>query len=71
MEWRWKRWSGGRWGQRWLEVGGEGEGWSYHDTGLVWVWMGTHLERPLSGLSLQQRHSKNMKKPLNFFSHFS
>ena len=24
-------WSGGGWGQRWLEVGGEGEGRSYHD----------------------------------------
>src|SRR6266436_3143837 len=30
-EWRQKRWSGGGWGRRWLEVGGEGEGRSYHD----------------------------------------
>ena len=30
-EWRWKRWSGGRWGWRWLEVGREGEGRLYHD----------------------------------------
>src|SRR5258708_18811602 len=30
-EWRQKRQSGGRWGWRWLEVGGEGEGRSYHD----------------------------------------
>ncbi len=32
MERRWKRQSGGGWGQRWLEVGREGEGRSYHDT---------------------------------------
>src|SRR5260221_3656894 len=30
-EWRWKRQSGGRRGQRQLEVSGEGEGRSYHD----------------------------------------
>src|SRR5258708_27572809 len=31
VEWRQKRQSGGRWGQRWLGAGGEGEGRSYHD----------------------------------------
>src|SRR5260221_4449252 len=30
-EWRRKRWSGGRGSRRWLEVGREGEGRSYHD----------------------------------------
>src|SRR5258708_21162980 len=30
-EWRWRRWSGGRGSRRQLEVGGEGEGRSYHD----------------------------------------
>src|SRR5260221_3856064 len=31
-EWRRRRRSGGRGGQRWLEVDGEGEGRSYHDS---------------------------------------
>src|SRR5258708_3574973 len=32
VEWRWRRRSGGRGSRRWLEVGGEGEGRSYHDS---------------------------------------
>src|SRR5258708_18698565 len=31
VEWRWRRQSGGGGSRRWLEVGGEGEGRSYHD----------------------------------------
>ena len=31
-EWRQRRQSGGGGSRRWLEVGGEGEGRSYHDT---------------------------------------
>src|SRR6266436_222693 len=31
VEWRWRKRSGGRGSWRWLEVGREGEGRSYHD----------------------------------------
>ena len=38
-EWRQKRQSGGRGGQRQLEAGGEGEGRSYHDRmHYSWLW---------------------------------
>ncbi len=52
MEWRQREWSRGRWGQRWPEVIGGGEGRLYHEItcgveaeGAEQRWMGSEAAR--------------------------